>query len=221
MAHRALTDSASSWRARLSAVEELALESPMPIAALHATLGLCTNQPAPLTAAATRCVQHGLSDDVDLMHEVCAYNYAGERLTLGQLLARYGAGGVDTEYEYEAANWQAAWAAERAQRGVGVTGTYVFNALSCEECPSGYYAPTAQVDACLACGAGDRTEAVSKATTCSSCDAGTYSEGLVAVNCSTCEAGKASSTRASECYDCEGGESAVVTLSSLRTGRHV
>ena len=44
----------------------------MPIAALHATLGLCTNQPAPLTAAATRCVQHGLSDDVDLMHEVCA-----------------------------------------------------------------------------------------------------------------------------------------------------
>ena len=44
----------------------------MPIAALHATLGLCTNQPAPLTAVATRCVQHGLSDDVDLMHEVCA-----------------------------------------------------------------------------------------------------------------------------------------------------
>ena len=72
MAHRVLTDSASSWRARLSAVEELALESPMPIAALHATLGLCTNQPAPLAAAAARCVQDGLSDDVDLMHEVCA-----------------------------------------------------------------------------------------------------------------------------------------------------
>ena len=46
-------------------------------------------------------------------------------------------------------------------------GTYVFNALSCEECPSGYYAPTAQVDACLECGAGFHTKAASKATTCS------------------------------------------------------
>ena len=63
--------------------------------------------------------------------------------------------------------------------------------------------------------------AVSKATTCSSCDAGTYSEGLAAVNCSSCEAGKASSTRASECYDCESGESWVVTISSLRTGPRV
>ena len=99
------------------------------------------------------------------------------------------------------------------------SGTYVLNASSCEDCPKGYYAPTAQVDACLACGAGDRTEAVSKATTCSSCDSGTYSEGLAAVNCSVCDAGRASSTRASECYDCDAGESAVVTLASHRTTR--
>ena len=43
------------------------------------------------------------------------------------------------------------------------SGTYVLNASSCEECPSGYYAPTAQVDACLECGAGDHTKAASKA----------------------------------------------------------
>ena len=97
----------------------------------------------------------------------------------------------------------------------------MLNASSCEACPEGYYAPTAQVDACLACGAGFYTEAMSKATTCSSCDAGSYSEGLAAVNCSICEAGKASSTRASEVYDCEAGESAAVTLASLSTGPHV
>ena len=72
----ALTDTAISWRARLDAVEALALESSIPIPARHATLGLCTNQPAPLAAAAARCVQRGLSDPVELMHEVCARLHA-------------------------------------------------------------------------------------------------------------------------------------------------
>ena len=77
MSYRALTDTASSWRARLDAVEELlALETSIPIAARHATLGLCTNQPAPLAAAAARCVQHGLSDPLELMREVCARLHA-------------------------------------------------------------------------------------------------------------------------------------------------
>eukprot|EP00964_Phaeocystis_antarctica_P135591 scaffold99945_cov60-Phaeocystis_antarctica.AAC.1 len=77
MSHRSLTDTASSWRARLDAIEELlALESSIPIAARHATLGLCTNQPAPLAAAAARCVQHGLSDPLELMREVCARLHA-------------------------------------------------------------------------------------------------------------------------------------------------
>ena len=98
------------------------------------------------------------------------------------------------------------------------SGTYVLNASSCVACPKGYYAPTALVDTCLVCDAGHHTEAVSKATTCSSCDAGTYSEGLAAVNCSVCDAGKASSSRASECYDCDAGESVVVTLGFLRLG---
>jgi hypothetical protein len=86
-------------------------------------------------------------------------------------------------------------------------GTYVFNASSCEDCPSGYYAPTAQVDTCLECGAGDHTKVASKAITCSSCDGGTYSEGL-AVNCSVCVAGTASSSRASSCSDCDAGKRA-------------
>ena len=86
-------------------------------------------------------------------------------------------------------------------QSVAHPGTYVLNALSCEECPRGYYAPTAQVDACLECGAGDHTKVASKATTCSSCDGGTYSEGL-AVNCSDCSAGTASSSRASACTTC-------------------
>ena len=80
-------------------------------------------------------------------------------------------------------------------------GTYVLNASSCEDCPSGYYAPTAQVDACLACDAGSHTGMASKATTCSSCDGGTYSQGR-AVNCSTCSAGTASATRADSCTSC-------------------
>ena len=72
MAYQALKDATVSWRARLDTVEELARESSIPIAARHATLGLCTNQPAPLAAAAARCVQCGLSDPVELLREVCA-----------------------------------------------------------------------------------------------------------------------------------------------------
>lgn len=62
--------------------------------------------------------------------DVGAYN--GEVLTFGQLLSRYGdAGGCDSPSEYEAANAQAAWIAERTSRGVGVTGQYIFNAGKC------------------------------------------------------------------------------------------
>ena len=59
----------------------------------------------------------------------CSRAIRNEIITLGQLLSRYGdAGGVDSAFEYEAANKQAAWTQERQSRGVGVTGTYVFNA---------------------------------------------------------------------------------------------
>ena len=59
--------------------------------------------------------------------------YAGERISFGELLMRYGgAGGVDgAPGGYEHANRQAAWTAEREARGVGVTGSYLFNAGAC------------------------------------------------------------------------------------------
>ena len=57
--------------------------------------------------------------------------YAGELLTFGQLLSRYGDAGGEGPGEYEAANAQAAWIAERTCRGVGVTGQYIFNAATC------------------------------------------------------------------------------------------
>jgi len=94
---------------------------------------------------------------------------------------------------------------DRTSCGDCDAGTFAFNSSSCEVCPEGYYAPTAQVDSCLVCGAGDHTRVPSKATTCSSCEAGTYSEAL-AVNCSTCEAGTASSSRADSCTSCDAGK---------------
>ena len=77
----------------------------------------------------------------------------------------------------------------------------MYNDESCESCPSGTYAPSAQKDACLDCNAGFRTGVTTDATTCSSCDGGTYSEGL-AVNCSSCTAGTYSGSSSSSCTDC-------------------
>lgn len=55
--------------------------------------------------------------------------YAGEVISLAGLLERYGdAGGVDSPDEWESANRQAMWVAERMSRGVGVSGMYVFSA---------------------------------------------------------------------------------------------
>jgi len=59
--------------------------------------------------------------------------YVGEALSLGQLLLRYGDAGGDegSPGAWEAANQQAEWVRERQSRGVGVSGTYVFNAGAC------------------------------------------------------------------------------------------
>jgi len=84
-------------------------------------------------------------------------------------------------------------------------GTFVKDSSTCVDCPSGYYAPTAQTDACIACTAGDHTNSVTNATECSSCDAGTYSEDY-AFQCISCEAGTYSNTRASECSTCDEGK---------------
>ena len=57
--------------------------------------------------------------------------YEGEVITLADLINRYGGGGFDEVDEYEQANAQAAWINERASRGVGVTGHYLFNVGKC------------------------------------------------------------------------------------------
>ena len=57
--------------------------------------------------------------------------YAGEVLTLAEMILRYGSGDVDSPFEYEAANQRAAWEAERSARGVSSSGTYLFNAGRC------------------------------------------------------------------------------------------
>lgn len=71
---------------------------------------------------------------------------------------------------------------DRASCGDCDAGKYVFNELTCEDCPSGEYAPVALVDACLDCTAGFYTGQRAAATTCTACDGGEFSEGL-AVNC--------------------------------------
>ena len=58
--------------------------------------------------------------------------YAGEQITFGDMLERYGAGGgADGPQEYDKANRQAEWAQSRARRGVGVSGQYIFAAGIC------------------------------------------------------------------------------------------
>lgn len=84
-------------------------------------------------------------------------------------------------------------------------GTYVANGTSCESCPFGRYAPTAQTDECLRCLSGFSTGVSSGATTCSSCDAGTYSKGL-AVNCTTCSSGTYSGSSSASCTMCDSGK---------------
>ena len=84
-------------------------------------------------------------------------------------------------------------------------GTYVYNYESCVYCPIGKYAPTAQTGACLDCVSGFYTGVRLSATSCLSCNAGKYSEGL-AMNCSTCTGGKWSGSSDSACTDCSAGK---------------
>ena len=63
-------------------------------------------------------------------HELA--RYAGEVITLGDMITRYGGDGdSDSPFEYDAANEQALWVAQRRSRGVSVTGQYLFNAGQC------------------------------------------------------------------------------------------
>ena len=59
--------------------------------------------------------------------------------------------------------------AERTSCGDCSAGEYVYNDASCELCPTGRYAPSAQEDECLECFAGFHTGRENGSTTCSSC----------------------------------------------------
>ena len=82
------------------------------------------------------------------------------------------------------------------------------------------YSPTGAE--CLACVAGFYTGESSTATTCTSCDSGSYSIGL-AVNCTLCPQGYYSPTRASSCSACEKGkyndEEGASTCTSCAAGK--
>ena len=86
-------------------------------------IGTCAAEQKGLGAFAVRTLPPGLEIGC----------YAGETITLADMITRYGGGGgdADSPFEYDAANEQAAWVAERERRGVGVTGQYLFNAGQC------------------------------------------------------------------------------------------
>lgn len=118
----AAAKSCSSSSAGLSA-------TPLP-ADVDAATGLCAAGNVRIAKCSSESKGFGAFAVNPLEPGIEVGRYQGEALTFGELMARYGGGG-ESHLEYEAANWQAAWVADRQKRGVGVTGTYVFNAGSC------------------------------------------------------------------------------------------
>lgn len=82
-----------------------------------------------------------------------------------------------------------------------LAGEYNFNNTECVECESGKYAPQALSGQCLDCVAGFQTNNITRATTCTQCDAGSYSNAST-VSCSLCPVGSYSFSGASRCVDC-------------------
>ena len=74
----------------------------------------------------------------------------------------------------------------------------------CHNCTIGRYAARPMNDDCLICGKGYFTNRPSRATACSACGAGTYSEAL-SVTCTLCRAGTYSTTSSFECRKCSLG----------------
>jgi len=102
-------------------------------------------------------------------------------------------------------------------------GEYNFNNTECVSCEYGKYAPQALTDSCLTCTAGSNTNNASKATTCTACDAGTYSNAS-SVDCLSCSRGKYSPSGSSKCLDCEAGfispEVGASTCTSCSAGKY-
>jgi hypothetical protein len=69
------------------------------------------------------------------------------------------------------------------------SGQYSKDDKECAPCEFGRYAPQPLTGSCLQCSAGSHTNNVTASTTCTPCDAGTYSLGAV-FECSRCQVGK-------------------------------
>ena len=102
-------------------------------------------------------------------------------------------------------------------------GQYTLNKTSCVDCESGSYAPQALSEACLLCGAGSHTNKQKRATTCTPCDAGTFSSGQ-SPNCTLCIVGQFSGSGASACVKCIAGKTAekpgASTCAKCQAGRY-
>ena len=86
-------------------------------------------------------------------------------------------------------------------------GQFTLNKTSCIDCESGAYAPQALAGSCLLCGAGSHTSKQKRATTCTPCDAGSFSSAQ-SVNCTLCSAGRFSGSGTSTCEACSAGKAA-------------
>mmetsp|Transcript_24999 Transcript_24999/g.57947 ORF Transcript_24999/g.57947 Transcript_24999/m.57947 type:complete len:1793 (+) Transcript_24999:178-5556(+) len=84
------------------------------------------------------------------------------------------------------------------------TNATAYNTTACVDCPYGRYASTPQDRECLECVEGFYTGAMTKAVTCTACNAGKYSH-KNSHNCSSCTAGRYSTSKASSCQACEAG----------------
>ena len=117
-------------RRKMSVDTRIPLRGPLP-PDVDPSTGLCANGRARVAPCISKAKGMGVFAVESLEAGFEIGRYAGEVITLTDLLSRYGAGGFDATNEYEAANKQARWMQDRERRTVGFTGQYVFNAGTC------------------------------------------------------------------------------------------
>jgi len=106
-------------------------QSALLTADVDTTTGLCADGYVRIAQCAEASKGYGAFAAKTMSPPFEVGRYVGEVITLSDLVARYGGGGIDPADEFENANRQAAWEAERASRGVSSTGHYLFNVGPC------------------------------------------------------------------------------------------
>ena len=92
-------------------------------------------------------------------------------------------------------------------------GEFVENRKACATCSLGRYAPTPQTGECLVCRAGSHTDNVTGSTTCSPCNAGSFSQ-YASAQCSLCSPGSWSPSGHTSCLLCIPGRFSATSGSS-------